>query len=186
MPTQHADQMANPIALGGTNPLRWLRVLGQYWAACASLALLTWAGFILRLDLTTISFVYLLIVISTALLCGFWQASLISFLAAGCLDFFFAPPLFRFAISDPHNWVALGAFQATAIVISRLSAKELRSARDAAFHRTGMKQLYELSRNSLLLDLHRPPDPQLVVLIQRIFDAKAVASSMRIWDTRIG
>jgi two-component system sensor histidine kinase KdpD len=182
LPTQHADQMANPIALGGTNPLRWLRVLGQYWAVCASLALLTWAGFILRLDLTTISFVYLLIVISTALLCGFWQASLISFLAAGCLDFFFAPPLFRFAISDPHNWVALGAFQATAIVISRLSAKELRSARDAAFHRTGMKQLYELSRNSLLLDLHRPPDPQLVVLIQRIFDAKAVA----MFDANLG
>jgi two-component system sensor histidine kinase KdpD len=38
-----------------------------------------------------------------------------------------------------------------------------------------MEQLYELSRNSLLLDLGQPPGPQLVVLIQRIFDAQAVA-----------
>ena len=63
--------MANPIVLGRTNPLRGLRVLGQYLAAGASLALLTWTGFILRLDLTTISFVYLLLVVSTALVCGF-------------------------------------------------------------------------------------------------------------------
>ena len=174
--------MANPIVLGRTNPLRGLRVLGQYLAAGASLALLTWTGFILRLDLTTISFVYLLLVVSTALVCGFWQASLTSLLAAACLDYFFSPPLFRFAISDPHNWIALGAFQATALVICRLSAKELRSAREAAFHRTGMKQLYELSRNSLLLDLHRPPGPQLVVLIQRIFDAKAIA----LFDMNLG
>jgi two-component system sensor histidine kinase KdpD len=182
LPPQDADRTANPIALGGPNPLRGLRVLGQYLAASAGLALLTWVGYILRLDLATISFVYLLLVITTALLCGFWQASLISLLAAACLDYFFSPPLFRFVISDPHNWIALGAFQATALVISRLSAKELRSARDAAFHRAGMKRLYELSRNSLLLDLHRPPGPQLVVLIQRIFDAKAVA----LFDVNLG
>jgi two-component system sensor histidine kinase KdpD len=38
-----------------------------------------------------------------------------------------------------------------------------------------MEQLYELSRNSLLMDLHQPPGPQLAVLIQRIFSTSAVA-----------
>jgi two-component system sensor histidine kinase KdpD len=38
-----------------------------------------------------------------------------------------------------------------------------------------MEQLYELSRNSLLMDLHQAPGPQLVVLIQRIFSTNAVA-----------
>jgi two-component system sensor histidine kinase KdpD len=38
-----------------------------------------------------------------------------------------------------------------------------------------MEQLYELSRNSLLLDLSQAPGPQLVILIQRIFGAGAVA-----------
>ena len=38
-----------------------------------------------------------------------------------------------------------------------------------------MEQLYELSRSSLLMDLHQPQGPQLVVLIHRIFGARAVA-----------
>ncbi len=179
---QYPGQMANPIVLGWTYPLRRLRVLWQCLAAGATLALLTNFGLVLRVNLTTISFIYLLLVVAMALFCGFWQASLTSFLAAACLDYFFTLPLFHFVITDPQNWVALGAFQATALVISRLSAKELRSAREAAFHRTGMVQLYELSRNSLLLDLHQPPGPQLVVLIHRIFGAEAVA----LFDMNLG
>jgi two-component system sensor histidine kinase KdpD len=73
-------------------------------------------------------------------------------------------------------------FQASAVVISRLSAKELRSSAEAALNRAGMEQLYELSRNSLLLDLSQPPGTQLVVLIQRIFDAQAVA----LYDLNLG
>jgi two-component system sensor histidine kinase KdpD len=38
-----------------------------------------------------------------------------------------------------------------------------------------MERLYELSRSSLLLDLRQPQGPQLAVLIQRIFGARAVA-----------
>jgi two-component system sensor histidine kinase KdpD len=38
-----------------------------------------------------------------------------------------------------------------------------------------MEKLYELSRNSLLLDLRQPPGPQLAVLIHRIFGVHAVA-----------
>ncbi|MGA2219861.1 MAG: ATP-binding protein [Terracidiphilus sp.] len=166
-----------PNVLGSVRkyPVVSLRFVGQCLASSGVLALLTYLGFVLRVDLTTISFIDLLLVVMTALLFGFWQASYISLLAAGCLDYFFTRPLFRFGMSDPHDWVALGAFQITALVIGRLSAKELRSAREAAFHRTGMEQLYELSRSSLLLDLHEPPGPQLVVLIQRIFSLEAVA-----------
>jgi two-component system, OmpR family, sensor histidine kinase KdpD len=38
-----------------------------------------------------------------------------------------------------------------------------------------MEQLYELSRSTLLINLHQPPGPQLTHLIQRIFKAEAVA-----------
>ena len=129
----------------------------------------------LQVNLTTISFLDLLFVLIVALVCGFWQASLASLLAAACLDYFFLPPLFKFNIADPQDWVSLGAFEFTAIVVSRLSAKELRNASEAAIHRKGMEQLYELSRSSLLLDLRVAPGPQLVVLIQRIFEVSAVA-----------
>ena len=160
---------------------RWIatqqmnRFLLQSLSAGAAIAVLTYFGFILHLHLVTVSSLYLLVVVTTALICGFWQASLTSLLAVACLDYFFMAPLFQFNVADALDWVSLGAFEATALVISRLSAKELRSAREAVFHRTEMKRLYELSRHSLLLDLRQPPGPQLVVLIHRIFDARAVA-----------
>jgi two-component system sensor histidine kinase KdpD len=45
-----------------------------------------------------------------------------------------------------------------------------------------MEQLFELSRDSLLLDLHGPPGPQLAVLIRRVFGAEAVA----LYDANLG
>jgi hypothetical protein len=78
--------------------------------------------------------------------------------------------------------VALAAFQITALTIARLSAKELRNAREAAFHRDSMEKLYALSRGSLLLNLHEPPGPRLAVLIHRIFAAEAVA----LYDMNLG
>lgn len=158
------------------------RFLAQCLAVCVALALLTFGGTALRVNLTAISFLDLLLVLMVAMLCGFWQATFASLLAVACLDYFFIPPLFRFNITDPQDWVSLGAFEFAAIIVSRLSAKELRNASEAAIHRKGMEQLYELSRNSLLLDLHQAPGPQLAVLIQRIFEASAVS----MYDTILG
>jgi len=155
--------------------LRVFQVAVHCLIAVAGIAALTWFGFSLQLNLTTISLLYMLLVIGMAMCAGFWQASLTSLLAASCLDYFFTAPVFHFYINDSKEWVALGVFQVSALVISRLSARELRSSTEAALNRAGMEQLYELSRNSLLLDLGQPPGPQLVVLIQRIFDAQAVA-----------
>jgi two-component system sensor histidine kinase KdpD len=124
---------------------------------------------------TSIGCLYLLLIFALATGYGFWPASVISVFAAVCLDYFLTPPVFHFNIVDRQDWVALGVFEFAAIVIGRLSAKELRSSKDAADRRTEMAQLYELSRNSILLDLHEDPGPQLVVLIQRIFALEAVA-----------
>jgi two-component system sensor histidine kinase KdpD len=151
-------------------------------AASVVLALLTYGGFVLQVSLVTISFLYLLIVVAVASLFGFWQASLISLLAVACLDYFFTQPILHFYMTDMREVVALGAFEITTIVISRLSAKELRSSRKAAAHRAEMEQLYELSRSSLLLDLRQPQGPQLAVLIHRIFNARAVA----LFDVNLG
>jgi two-component system, OmpR family, sensor histidine kinase KdpD len=151
------------------------RVLWQSLIAWGVIALFAYCGFTLGVNLLTISSLFLLVVVAVAFLCGFWQASLTSLMAVVCLDYLFLPPLFHFNITDSQDWVALGTFEVTALVISRLSAKEIRSASEAAFHRTGMEKLYELSRSSLLLDLRQPPGPQLAVLIHRIFGPGAVA-----------
>jgi two-component system, OmpR family, sensor histidine kinase KdpD len=147
----------------------------QILVAWTCIALITYGGYILQVKIVTVSSLFLLIVVAVASLCGFWQASFTSILAVACLDYFFMPPVLHFDIQDPQDWASLGAFQITALIISRLSAKEASSAGEATFHRVGMEKLYELSRNSLLLDLHEPPGLQLAVLIQRIFDLRAVA-----------
>jgi two-component system, OmpR family, sensor histidine kinase KdpD len=157
------------------NPSIKFSTLWQSLIAWICIALVTCCGFVWQVNLVTISSLYLLVVVAVAALWGFWPASLTSLLAVACLDYFLMPPLFRFNVTDPQDWAALGAFEATALVISRLSAKEIRSAGEATFHRVGMEKLYELSRNSVLLDPHQPPGPQLVVLIHRIFCVHAVA-----------
>lgn len=165
-----------------TSRARITLLLLQILPVCAALALLAWGGFVLGVNSLTIGLLFLCVVLIVALRFGFWQASFTSLLAVALLDYFFLPPLFSFRLAEPREWVALGVFQLAAITVSRLSARELRHAREAAIHRNGMAQLYELSRCSLLLDMHQPPGPQLVVLIQRIFGAKAVA----LFDLNLG
>jgi two-component system sensor histidine kinase KdpD len=174
--------MVKSIAFEWTALPRWMRIPAQILIAVTALALLTYCEFALRVNLTTISFSYLLLVVAVALRFGFWQASQISLLAVVCLDYFFTQPLFEFDITDFRDWVALGAFEITALVISRLSAKELRNAREAALYLAGMSRLYELSRSSLFLDQSEPPGPQLSILIQRIFGVSAVA----VFDMSLG
>src|SRR5579863_1505066 len=119
---------------------RWIdrpqgfRVLWQSLVAWGVIALLAYCGFALRVNLSTISSLFLMVVVAVASLCGFWQASLTSVMAVVCLDYLFLPPLFHFNITDSQDWVALGTFEATALVISRLSAREIRSAGEAALH----------------------------------------------------
>ena len=174
--------MDNPIVLRWINPPHGVRVLAQCLTASAALAILTYVGFSLKFNLATISICYVLLVVVVAWQCGFWQASLTSLFAVACLDYYFTQPLFHFYMTDMQEVVSLGAFEVTTIVISRLSAKELRSSREAAVHRVEMKQLYELCRDSLLMDLHQAPGSQLVVLLQRIFVVRAVA----LYDVNLG
>jgi two-component system sensor histidine kinase KdpD len=152
-----------------------LRGVVHFIGAGLLLAIFTYAGFILHVKLMTISLCYLLLILTAAALYGFWQATILSLVAVLCLDYYFLPPIFHFNLDDPMDWVALAEFELTALVVSRLSAKELGNAREAERHRAVMEKLYELSRNSLLLDMRQAPGPQLAVMIQRLFQVHAVS-----------
>src|SRR5271166_1501684 len=117
---QDVGAMDIPIVFGWVEPQRSLRVLWQNLLAWAGIALLTYCGFVLRVNLTTISSLFLLVVVAMASFCGFWQASLTSILAVACLDYFFMPPVLRLNITDQQDWMALLTFEVTALVISRL------------------------------------------------------------------
>jgi two-component system sensor histidine kinase KdpD len=129
----------------------------------------------LHFPISTVGFGYLLIVVLAALHYGIWQATAISLIAVSCLNYFFIPPVYSFVVSDNRDWVALVSFQVCALIVSRLSSREQKMARDANYQRIQMKKLYELSRGILLFDLHHPPGPQLAQLVRRIFSADDVA-----------
>ncbi|MBZ5612170.1 MAG: DUF4118 domain-containing protein, partial [Acidobacteriia bacterium] len=59
-------------------------------------------------------------VLTTATIWGFFEAALASIAATLTFNFFFLPPVGRFTIADPQNWVALFSFLTTALVASRL------------------------------------------------------------------
>src|SRR5579864_9616846 len=115
--------------------------LGESLAGCWVIALLAFAGYVLHFNSAPVGFLFLLVVVSEAILCGFWQATVVSILACACLDYFFYPPYLTFNIADPQDWVALGAFEISALVVSRVSSREQRSSQEATLQRTSMEQL---------------------------------------------
>ncbi len=145
------------------------------FAGAWGVAMVGFAGFVLHFRPATVGYLFLLIVVSVAMFSGFWEATAVSLLACGTLDYFFYEPIFVFTVSDPQDYVALGAFELSALVVSRLSSKERRTSLEARLHRTAMEQLYELGRSTLLINMYQPAGQQIAQLIQRIFSLEAVA-----------
>jgi len=158
-----------------TEKRSWMQLLKQCATGCASIAALTVVGYKLHFPIATEGFIYLLVVILATISYGVWQAIFLSLIADSCLNYFFIPPLFSFTVADSRDWIALISFQICALLVSRLSSREQKIARDANYQRIQMKKLYELSRGTLLFDLHHPPGSQLVQSIRRIFNADDVA-----------
>jgi two-component system sensor histidine kinase KdpD len=118
---------------------------------------------------------YLLIVVATALLSGFWQAVIVSLWAVGVQAYFAAhQPQLKLA-AFPVNSVTLVVFVLVALTVSRLSASVTDHAREAESRGGQMQDLYEFTRRTLQMNLHVEPGPQLAELVHEIFALEAVA-----------
>ncbi len=143
----------------------------------AGVALISWIGGSLgpsRVNYTTAGFAYLLLVLVVATSWGFFEALLASIAATLTFNFFFLPPVGRFTIADPQNWVALFSFLVTALVAGRLSTLAKQRALDAAARQKDVERLYAFSRAILLIDNAEPFSRQLVRKLADIFDLAAV------------
>ena len=138
-----------------------------------ALAVCTWLSFSVGQSFAFTGFLYLILVVVTALYGGFWQTTVISIAAAACLNYFFVPPIFSF-VNSTANWVALGAFEFTAVVISRLSLRAQVQAEEAITGRQDTDRLYQTSRRILLLDGSGELPDQITSLIGEIYDLRAV------------
>jgi two-component system, OmpR family, sensor histidine kinase KdpD len=116
----------------------------------------------------------LLVVVPTALLCGFWQAVLVSLSAVVVQSYVTVRETELLRAADPANSVTLVAFVLTALLISRLSARVNQHAREAESWGGQMHDLYEFTRRTLQMNLHVEPGPQLAELVHEIFALEAV------------
>ncbi len=140
-----------------------------------SLTCLTYLAFVLHVNDTSAGFLYLLLVVIISLQLGFGAATVASLLAVNCLNYFFIPPIFSFRIYDPENWLALGAFEFTALVVSRLSTQVQLQGRIARQQSSDRQKLYQLTRGVLLLDPSRPASSQVLALIQATLQTQSAA-----------
>jgi two-component system sensor histidine kinase KdpD len=116
----------------------------------------------------------LLIVVPTALLCGFWQSVLVSLSAVVVQSYIPARQHGFNPAADPANSVTLLAFVLTALLVSRLSARVTEHAKEAESWGGQMHDLYEFTRRTLQMNLHVEPGPQLAELVHEIFALEAV------------
>jgi two-component system sensor histidine kinase KdpD len=129
-----------------------------------------WFGWLVPVDLL----LYLMIVLPTALLCGFWQAVIVS-LSAVVIHGIFTREVEMNLARDPANTVTLIVFVLVALVVSRLSSRVTGNAREAESWGNQMHDLYEFTRRTLQMNLHMEPGPQLAELVHEIFALEAVA-----------
>jgi two-component system, OmpR family, sensor histidine kinase KdpD len=149
--------------------------LKRFALGVAALAFLTLTARLLHADLSTVGLLYFLSIVLVALHWGFWQATALSIVAVLLQCYFFVPPLYSFAIADAQNYVDLGVFEFSALLVSLLSAREHRNASNADAQRRAMERLFELSRRAMQLDARQPPGPGLLHLVKEIFPVTSVA-----------
>jgi two-component system sensor histidine kinase KdpD len=100
----------------------------------------------LHVNPTTVGFSLLLVILLISTAWGLRYAIFTAFLATVAYNYFFLPPLFRFTIADPQNWIALFAFLVTAVVASQLSERARRGTLHADQRRHEVERLYSFSQ----------------------------------------
>jgi two-component system sensor histidine kinase KdpD len=142
----------------------------------ASLAVIasTWICFRLGANLASVGFLYLVCVVLAALHGGFWQATFVSIISVGCLDYFFNDPIFSLSVARVSNWVELGAFEFTALIVSQLSNRAHLRELEALAGRRETDQLYQTARRILLFDRAEDPGNLVISLVREVFNLEGV------------
>lgn len=82
----------------------------QFLLCNAGLTLITFVCFQLGFHVGRTAFAYLILVVLLSLLGSFSASVSLSVIATGCLNFFFAPPLFEFRIDAADDAVTIAMF----------------------------------------------------------------------------
>jgi two-component system, OmpR family, sensor histidine kinase KdpD len=151
----------------------------DFAVAAAAIAVVTYAYSRLYVTNPTIAALsYLLVVLIAAAVSSLTTAVLTSALSVLCFNYFFLPPVGRFTIADPQNWVALLVFLAVSLVASNLSSVARARTEEAVARRDEMARLFDLSRDVLLTTDSREAVERLTQFVARRFELDYVAIAL--------
>jgi two-component system sensor histidine kinase KdpD len=119
---------------------RWAGYFAALFGIAAATGVLKLFGG--RINSTTVALALLLVVLFVATAWGSRPAIVASLLGVVCFNFFYLPPIGKFTIDAPDNWIALCAFLVTAVTAGHLSARAKRQAKEANASRLEVERLY--------------------------------------------
>ena len=105
-------------------------VAAQFLLGIAGLALITFVCFQIGFGLARTGFAYVILIALVSLLGSFSASVVLSIVAAACLNYFFAPPLFELRIDVPEDIERIAAFLTTSLVVSALTTKVKRAEQE--------------------------------------------------------
>src|SRR5580698_4251376 len=134
---------------------------------------------IIPVNQTTVALSFLMLVLLTASRWRLVYSVYLSVLCTLLYNFYFLPPVGRFTISDPRNWIALGAFLCSSVLVSHLSDREHRHAEASEARRREVELLYEFSQQLLLQEDFRSVARATPSVAASVFGFSAVALYVR-------
>jgi PAS domain S-box-containing protein len=120
-------------------------VAAQLLLGIAGLALITSVCFWLGFGLARTGFAYVILVALVSLLGSFSASVVLSIVAAACLNYFFAAPLFEFRIDLPEDIERIAVFLATAVVVTALTTRRKRVEEALAENRARLEEAQRLA-----------------------------------------
>ncbi len=155
--------------------LEWAGTTGRQSAlGTLAVVLATWLAYRFQLNFASASFCYLLVLVLQSLSGNFISSAVVSFLAVGCLDYFFVEPKFSFRVASPVDMLGLSSFMLTGLVITRLVTKVRARTELSRLHHEKLQRLYDLAQQLLAYEPRAKAGIQLLEPFRGVFGTRAV------------
>jgi PAS domain S-box-containing protein len=134
-----------------------LQVFGtQLVLGTAGLALITVVCFWLGVGVARTGFAYVILIALVSLVGSLGASVVLSIVAAGCLNYFFSPPLFEFRIDAADDITRIAAFLATSLVVAALMTRSrVSEARFRSFVDHATDGFFLFDEHQALVDVNR-------------------------------
>jgi PAS domain S-box-containing protein len=131
-------------------------VAAQFLLGIAGLSLTTFVCFQLGFGLSRTGLAYVIVLVLVSLLGSFSASLVLSLIAAACLNFFFAPPLFDLRVDAQDDLVRIAVFLTTSLIVIALTTKLRASeARFRTFVDHATDAFFLLSDELIVIDANR-------------------------------